>query len=150
MPTISKNAKYTSPDIQNDIVECMANMVTEIVSDIKSNDAGGFTIKCDGTRTKIILKMSLVVPYVSGGAVKERLIELTQLVQLDAEYISDVILQRLSVVGLDTNDIINQCYDGASVMSGIFGSVQAKIQEKVGKEIPYVHCFNQFIPNRHL
>ena len=86
---------------------------------------------------------------VKDAAAKERLIEMTQLDHLHADYISDVILTRLKDVGLDPNRILSQCndgdgdgYDGASVMSGKLGGVQAKLQEKVGKEIPYVHCFN--------
>ena len=38
--------------------------------------------------------------------------------------------------------MLAQCYDGASVMSGKNGGVQKIMQERLGKEIPYVHCFN--------
>jgi hypothetical protein len=144
IPTLPENAKYTSPEIQNEVIEMMAEMaLQQIVSEIKSSDADCYTIKCDGTRDKNnVENMSLVVRYVKDGAAKERLIEMTQLDHLHADYISDVILTRLKDVGLDPNRILSQCYDGASVMSGKLGGVQAKLQEKVGKEIPYVHCFN--------
>ena len=36
---------------------------------------------------------------------------------------------------------VAQCYDGASVMSGRFGGVQKKVQEIVGKNCIYVHCY---------
>ncbi|KAJ4945995.1 hypothetical protein JOQ06_023673, partial [Pogonophryne albipinna] len=44
--------------------------------------------------------------------------------------------------GLTTDKILSQCYDGASVMSGKRGGVQKILQEKVEREVPYVHCFN--------
>ena len=37
---------------------------------------------------------------------------------------------------------MSQCYDGASVMRGDKGGVQRLIQNELGREIPYVHCFN--------
>lgn len=144
LPTIPENAKYTSPEIQNEIIETMADMVLQqIVGDIKASDAGCFTIKCDGTRDKNnVENMSLAVRYVKDAVAKERLLEMTQLLKLDAEYIAHTVLKRLEDIGLDKNDILSQCYDGASVMSGRVGGVQMKLQEKVGRIIPYVHCFN--------
>ena len=38
--------------------------------------------------------------------------------------------------------MLSQCYDGASVMAGHKGGVQALIQQETGRNIPYVHCFN--------
>ena len=46
------------------------------------------------------------------------------------------------MVNLKPANILSQCYDGASVMSGKHGGVQKKLQEKIGKHIPYVHCFS--------
>lgn len=144
IPTIPENAKYTSPEIQNEIVETMADMVLkQIVADIKASDAGCFTIKCDGTRDKNnVENMSLAVRYVKDAVAKERLLEMTQLHKFDAEYIAKTIVQRLDDIGLDKSTVLSQCYDGASVMSGRVGGVQVKLQEHIGKVIPYVHCFN--------
>lgn len=38
--------------------------------------------------------------------------------------------------------MINQCYDGAFVMSGKHGGMQKFVQQKLGRTIPYIHCFN--------
>jgi hypothetical protein len=144
LPSIPENAKYTSPEIQNEIIETMSDMVLkQIVADVKASDAGCFTIKCDGTRDKNnIEEMSLAVRYVRNADAKERLLEMTQLLKLDATYIADTVVKRLENIGLDPNSILSQCYDGASVMSGRLGGVQVKLQEQIGKVIPYVHCFN--------
>jgi len=146
LPSIPENAKYTSPDIQNDIIAIMADMVLkQIVADIKASDAGCFTIKCDGTRDKNnVENMSLAVRYVKDAVAKERLLEMTQLLKLDAESIAATIVKRLEDIELDKNNILSQCYDGASVMSGRIGGVQVKLQEQTGRVILYVglHCFN--------
>ncbi len=51
-------------------------------------------------------------------------------------------LEELSGVGLDTNKILSQCYDGASIMSGREGDMQKYIQNKLNIEVPYIYCFN--------
>ena len=38
--------------------------------------------------------------------------------------------------------IISQVYDGASLMSGEHGGVQKLLQQKLDREIQYVHCYN--------
>ena len=38
--------------------------------------------------------------------------------------------------------VLSQCYDGASVMSGVHEGMQKIVQEELQREVPYVHCFN--------
>ncbi|KAL0151861.1 hypothetical protein M9458_052862, partial [Cirrhinus mrigala] len=52
-----------------------------------------------------------------------------------------MVLEELADVGLDMGKILSQCYDGASVMSGR-GGMQKLIQNKLNREVPYIHCFN--------
>ena len=50
---ISQNAKYISPNIQNDIIHEMASMVTENVSnEVQSCHLKMFTLLTDGTKDK--------------------------------------------------------------------------------------------------
>ncbi len=44
--------------------------------------------------------------------------------------------------GLGTDKILSQVYDGASLMSGRHGGVQKLLQNKLDRNIPYIHCFN--------
>lgn len=60
----------------------------------------------------------------------------------DALSLTNLVLTELTKVGLDTENILSQCYDGASVMSGKKGGMQKILQDKVNREVPYVHCFN--------
>lgn len=38
--------------------------------------------------------------------------------------------------------MLSLCYDGASVMSGKVSGVATSIENKLGRKIPYVHCYN--------
>lgn len=80
--------------------------------------------------------LSLVIRFVCNSVPEEHLIGLLDLKQLDAEYITSQILKVLNDQGYSTEKIISQCYDGASIISGIRGGVQALFQKKLGREIP--------------
>lgn len=144
MQMIPQNASYTSARIQNEIIDIMKDTVMEnVVNDIKEADIPFFSIKADGTRDPTNTEnISVVVRYVKGGKVKESLIGMPTTDDYDAESLASLILKTLNECGLDCSNILSQCYDGASVMSGQHGGVQKKLQEKLQKQIPYVHCFN--------
>jgi len=38
--------------------------------------------------------------------------------------------------------ILSQCYDGTSLMSQTHGGAQKLPQDRLGREIPSIHCFN--------
>lgn len=144
LPLIPKNASYTSSQMQNEIINEMCEMVVQqIADDVKNCDISFFTIKADGARDKSWKEnISIVVRYVKNGSVHENLVAILDAKEFHAEYLSDLILNALTTLGLDPKKILSQCYDGAAVMAGCHGGVQAKIQEKLGKRIPYTHCFN--------
>lgn len=62
---------------------------------------------------------------------------------LNAELVSHLIIQELQHLKLDINDIIVQCYDGVSALSGHLSGVQAQIQENITDAI-YGHCMYTF------
>ena len=43
---------------------------------------------------------------------------------------------------IDLRKLLAQCYDGASVMSGKHGGVQALISQHVKRGVPYIQYFN--------
>jgi len=142
--SMPRNAKYTSPEIQNDVIDIMARMVQDvIVKECKDSDIGHFCIKCDETTDATNLEdMSLVVRYVTRGVAVERLLCAVDMKAVDAQSITDTIIQELTCHALDPAKSLSQCYDGASIMSGCKGGVQILLQDKLGRVIPYVHCFN--------
>lgn len=98
-------------------------------------------MKSDGTRDRCNTEnLSVIIRFVCNGVPEEHLIGLLELQQLDADYITTEILQHLSESGYSADNIMSQCYDGASVMSGVRGGVQALLQQRLGRHIPYIHC----------
>ena len=89
------NAKYISPQIQNEVIEVMASMVQEIVIDeCKHSDLGVFCIKCDDTRDATNTEcMSLVLRFVSKGVANDRLLSLVDRRPVDAPSITTASLR---------------------------------------------------------
>ena len=70
----------------------------------------------------------------------EYLLDIIELPGLTAREISKALLCVLEeTVGIDR--LVAQSYDGASVMSGSAGGVQALVSSSVGRKVIYVHCF---------
>ena len=130
--------------MQNEVIEVLKDVVLdEAVGDINTADVGFFTLKADGTRDPTNTEnISVVIRFVKEGAVHETLVDMPSSQELDAESITTALLKSLRQCNIDPNKMLSQCYDGASVMSGKNGGVQRKLQEKLNKTIPYVHCFN--------
>ncbi|CAH1104523.1 unnamed protein product [Psylliodes chrysocephalus] len=141
---IPKNAIYTSPEIQNQIISILAEVVREqVVSDLKSTDVKWFTLLEDGTRdTNNRENISIGIRYVKSGKVFESFLGIYTTEKLNAQTFTKLTLDILNKNKIDPAHIISQCYDGASVMSGRKGGVAALIEKSVGRCVPYVHCFN--------
>ena len=144
MQHIPKNAVYTSPKIQNEVIEILAEMVREnIVADIKSSDVPWFTLLEDGTRDKNNREnVSIGIRYVKEGKVFESLLGIYTTKKLDAKTFTELTLDILEKNNIDTSRLLSQCYDGASVMSGKKGGVAALIQISLNRIVPYLHCYN--------
>jgi hypothetical protein len=144
--SIPEFAKYTSPEIQNMIIEDMAGNVREkIAVMVKDSDGDMFTIKCDGTRDRNnVENFAVVVRFVFKGQLHEHLLDVCKLdhSELDAESIANKVMYVLKFHELNPKSVISQCFDGASVMSGGKSGVQRRLQDIINEEIPYVHCFN--------
>lgn len=140
--TIPKNATYTSHNIQDEIIWLMSEIVTsEIVKEIGD---GWYTLMVDGTRDPIGFEnVSIVVRYLdNNNETHKRLLAMASTKHCDTLSLTDLIISEMRKTGLTTEKILSQCYDGASVMSGKSGGVQQILQERVEREVPYVHCFN--------
>lgn len=141
---IPKNATLKSPEVQNGIISLMAQMVSEsIANDVRLSETGRFTVLADGTRNKSnVENIACALRYTINGTPKESLLVIKSTEELNAEALSDVIIGALEEYEIDTSKMLSQCYDGASCMSGNRGGVQRLIQNRLGRQIPYVHCKN--------
>ncbi|CAF1991735.1 unnamed protein product [Rotaria magnacalcarata] len=71
----------------------------------------------------------------------EYLLGLVKLNEFDAESLSIEIIKYLSFFNIDINNCIAMCFDGASVMSGRHGGVQAILRRNYMTRAIYIHCF---------
>ncbi|XP_045460337.1 zinc finger MYM-type protein 1-like [Harmonia axyridis] len=141
---IPQNATYHSPEIQNQIIQAMVQVVqNSIVKDIKESDVNWFTLMEDGTRDKNNREnIAIAIRYVKDGIVNESLLTVTTTEHLDAATFTELTLNTLTKNGIDLSRMLSQCYDGASVMSGKVSGVATRIENQLGRKIPYVHCYN--------
>lgn len=119
-----RNALYTSPKIQNTIINIMANVVSQQICTAVQH-AGYLADETKDTSKQE--QMSIVIGYVDHSHKTPSIVEhfLTFLIasKLNAEHLSKYILYTLSLYNLDQNMIVSQGYDGASVMSGCCSGV---------------------------
>lgn len=139
---IPHNARYTSHDIQNELIEVMSALVREHI--VEEVGESFYTLKADGTRDPTGREnISIVLRFLNELCEPtERLLTIATADQGDAVTLTDTIIKELTTAGLSLEKIISQVYDGASLMSGKHGGVQKLLQEKLDRTIPYVHCYN--------
>lgn len=136
------NVNYTSNTIQNEMIASVASCLRQCVVE-KINKSVYFSIISDGFRDKRGEEfISISIRYVIDFTPHESLLQFVCIEQLDAKAIAEAILEVICEAGLDQQRIVSQCYDGAAVMSGNKTGVARRIEEKIGKRIPYIHCFN--------
>uniref|UniRef100_A0A8C6SRB2 Zinc finger MYM-type protein 1-like n=1 Tax=Neogobius melanostomus TaxID=47308 RepID=A0A8C6SRB2_9GOBI len=137
--TSQRNATYLGHDTQNEIIDCLAEMVRTSISEVAQSEA--FSILVD--ETKDLSKkeqMSFVIRYYYNGSVCESFLAFEAAQRLDAAALSQKIIQILQKHGLDyKNHLVGQAYDGASVMSGKNTGVQARMKSEAPLAF-YVHC----------
>lgn len=140
--TIPQNAHYTSPQIQNEIIEMMSKIVTEEI--VRHIGDSWYSVKVDDTRDSLGQeRISVVVRFVDENyGVCECLLAMVTSERGDAEALTGVIIDELTSARYGTDKILHQVYDGASLMSGRHGGVQKLLQNKLDRTIPYIHCFN--------
>ncbi|XP_025192182.1 uncharacterized protein LOC112592372 [Melanaphis sacchari] len=101
---------------------------------------GKYSLICDEARSFKEEQLSLCVRYCNGFEVCERFIKFIDCSQSrDAESLKNIIINELKQLEIADIPIVAQTYDGASVMSGAVGGLQAKIREKYPTAV-YFHC----------
>ena len=78
--------------------------------------------------------------FLKDGSPVERFVEFVHAEGLDASSLKTYIMGVLQNMGIDKNKVIGQCYNRASVMSGVNAGVQALIREECPYAV-YIHCF---------
>ncbi|XP_046564478.1 uncharacterized protein LOC124273284 [Haliotis rubra] len=137
-------ARYTSPKIQNELIELGGNeILSSIVESCKA--AKYFVIIADEcSDVSIHEQLSLCLRFLDKDlnrqlVIREEFVGFRHAESLKGEAICELLLQFLDDLGLDVQNVRAQCYDGAANMAGKFKGVQARIREIV-PDANYVHC----------
>nr|CAI5850748.1 unnamed protein product [Callosobruchus analis] len=121
---------YLSPTIQNEIISLLGTTVrNSIISEIKK--APFLTIILDTTQDlSKIDQLSVVFRYIS---VTENDDNVPKEIKICESFLGFIAVTDCSAAGLKTG------YDGANVMSGVYGGLQTLIKE-LAPDVDYVHC----------
>lgn len=136
-----KNAVYTSPVIQNELLQIMSDMVQSFICS-KIQEAGSFSILVDESKDcskkeQLTLVLRCIDP--EEAATHEYFLTFVEATSLDAEGLTKYIVDTLNKHQLDLTCIVSQGYDGASVMSGHCTGVQTRLKEFAPHAV-YIHC----------
>lgn len=135
------NASYTSPLIQNQLLKLSADCVLD---EIRKQIASSPYCAVIADETKDVSKteqLSICLRYLYGGCVVDRFVGFTAAEAVDAASLSTLIISVLHSLGVEKNQLLAQCYDGAAVMKGHRSGVQCRLREAFPLAA-YVHCAN--------
>ncbi|XP_044425427.1 zinc finger MYM-type protein 1 [Triticum aestivum] len=133
-------AKYTSHDIQNEILSIFASKIRkhirEEVGDYKYSILVDET--CDASKRE---QMALVLRFADkGGILQERFFDLIHVANTRSLTLKNELSFVLSNNGFDIQNLRGQGYDGASNMRGELNGLQALFLHKCPYAY-YVHCY---------
>ncbi|CAF5017893.1 unnamed protein product, partial [Rotaria sp. Silwood1] len=135
-----KSLQYTHHSIQNELLYLIQeNILSEIVFQIKS--AKYFSIMMDeSVDISRHEQVSLVIRYTDDQFhVYERFIGFQRASSTTGEALFKLLVTWLKQLDLDINNIVGQCFDGASAMRGIYKGVSTRLLQIVPTAL-YVHC----------
>ncbi|CAN6565048.1 unnamed protein product [Malus baccata var. baccata] len=136
----SKNLKYTSSDIQKDLVRaCAIETIGAITKDMEGTF---FSLLVDGSRDSSTKEqMAVVLRYVNKeGEVIERFLGVQHVSSTTSSSLEEAIERLFASTNLSMSKLRGQGYDGASNMKGELNGLKAKILNKYPQAF-YVHCF---------
>nr|CAI5823596.1 unnamed protein product [Callosobruchus analis] len=140
---------YLSPTIQNEIISLLSTTVrNNIISEIKK--APFLAIILDTTQNlSKIDQLYVVFRYISGTENDDNVTKEIKICESFLGFIAvtdcsaagpkTVILNLTKEYGIDLTKCRGQGYDGANVMSGVYGRLQTIIKERA-PNADYVHC----------
>lgn len=125
-----RNASYTSPDIQNQLINLIGEQISEVIKE-RIRRTPYFSIICDETSDNSRKEqLTLCIRYVVDYVVYEDFLKFTEVFDLSGKGIADVIVQELLGLGIDLTGLVGMAFDGASAMKGEFNGAQAHIKTK--------------------
>ena len=145
LSTAAKNARYLSPQIQNEMINCLGESIRNaLVTDIRKSKF--ISVMADeSSDVSMTEQLAVCIRYLNASSddevrVNEVFLGFVELPTTDASTITDSLLGNLSKWGLDTERLRGMGFDGASNMSGTQSGVQARITQRYPKAKYFTHC----------
>ena len=142
-----KNARYRSPQIQNEFIAINGNMIRQSIVD-ECNSSLFWSIMADET-TDVSTKeqVSVCARYIRrnnqhGLEVCEEFLGYCSVPTANAEGITSAIVGLAEGAGLTMAQLVGKGFDGASTMSGHVSGVSARLQELYPNAKYFTHCRN--------
>ena len=140
---VGGNATYLSPQIQNEIVVAIGDVILDKICSLVSK-SGCFALMADETKdASKIEQISVILRFVNtesnSWSVEERFLGFIPATCCDAASLTKYLVDTINKRELLMKHCIAQAYDGASVMSGSCSGVQARIKEYAPMAV-YIHC----------
>ncbi len=141
---LKKHAQWTSPAIQNELIEIIADLVKErIVNDVKSS--GWYGIIIDETSDiSRIEQVSLCLSYCINGIKKEAFIGFYATKSTEGEVLYELVKDTITKLNLDLKNIVGKSFHGAANMNGIHKGLSSRMKECSPQSI-YVHCYGHLL-----
>ena len=134
------HAQWTSPSIQNELLEIISHFVVhQITQDVQLSR--NYSLIMDKTsdisRTE---QVSICLRHVLDGKTLETFLGFFSTVSTEGEVLFELVKKVITEHGLKLHDIVGECFDGASNMSGVRKGVAARMKECSPRGV-YVHCY---------
>ena len=136
-----KANRYTSPEVQNDIIKVMANHILRDVSS-KLQSSSFLTVMMDET-TDISNQeqVTIVMRRIDENFVaSEEFLGLYTVSKIDASTLFTVIKDVMIRFNLPLSKLRGQCYNGCSTMSGSKSGVAKRIMDEEPRAV-FTHCY---------
>ena len=137
-----KNNKYTSPEIQNEILKELAlTILRDVVESIKAADFFSIVLDESGDVSNKEQAVFCVRWIDENLTSYEDFAGLYEMEKTDADSIVRIIKDSLLGFGFDKEKLRGQCYDGCSMMMGKKTSVSKQIKDDVQPLALPTHCY---------
>lgn len=134
------NISWLSPDIQNEMIEILANNIIDIIK-MQVNESKYYSVECDEVTSHKHLYMSIVLRYVHDNTIYERVVGLKKVVSLTGKSLCDVLVEELGKLKIPLCNMIGKGFDGASNMSGNDKGMQQQLIDAGATLSLYFHRF---------
>lgn len=134
-------AKYTSPMIQNELLDICADQIRKGIVD-RCNAASFYGFIADeATDCSTKEQIALCVRFFDkeSGNICEEFLGFQEAESTTGEHLANKFISSLEEYGIVIDRMRGQGYDGAANMAGKHRGVQAKIRERV-PQATYTHC----------